>query len=151
MLSDKVYLTNLYNLVLPLIRYELTDQVRFLTARCPCGTALTRIEEVQGRLEDLFDYGPDLQIHPHVFRSALGQEPGVIEYQVRQTTSGADITVVTAGPVDTGYIGQQVATALARLGVPDPVVKVSAAAGLDRTATGKLRRFAPLPPPASPG
>ena len=150
-LSDKVYLTNLYNLALPLIRYELTDQVRLLTAPCPCDTALMRIEAVQGRLEDLFDYGPGLQVHPHVFRSALGQQPAVIEYQVRQTTSGADITVVTGGPVDTGYLGQQVATALARLGLPDPVVNVSAAAGLDRTATGTLRRFAPLPPPASAG
>lgn len=65
--------------------------------------------------------------------------------------TGADITVVTSGPADTGHIGQQVATALARLGLPDPVVNVSAAAGLDRTATGKLRRFAPLPPPPSPG
>jgi phenylacetate-CoA ligase len=148
-LSDKVYLTSLYNLTLPLIRYELTDQVRFLTGPCPCGSGLTRIDEVQGRLEDLFEYGPGLRVHPHVFRSALGQQPGVTEYQVRQSISGAEITVVTDGPVDTGYIGQQVATALALLGLPDPVVDVRAAGGLDRTATGKLRRFVPLPPPAA--
>jgi phenylacetate-CoA ligase len=149
-LSDKVYLTNLYNPTLPLIRYELTDQVRVLTEPCPCHSGLTRIEEVQGRLEDLFDYGQGLRVHPHVFRSALGQQPGVIEYQVRQTTSGADITVVASGLVDAGYIGQQVATALAALGLPDPAVNVSVAADLDRTAVGKLRRFVPLPPPAFP-
>jgi phenylacetate-CoA ligase len=145
-LSAKVYLTNLYNPVLPLIRYELTDQVCLLSGPCPCGTALARIHEVQGRLEDLFGYGPGLQVHPHVFRSVLGREPAVIEYQVRQTATGADITVVTDGPVDTGRIGQQVATALSRLGLPDPVVTVGAAAALERTATGKLRRFAPLSP-----
>jgi nitrite reductase/ring-hydroxylating ferredoxin subunit len=33
---------------------------------------------------------------------------------------------------------------------PDPVVNVRAAARLDRTAAGQLRRFVPLPPPASP-
>jgi hypothetical protein len=54
---------------------------------------------------------------------------------------------VTSGPVDTAYVGQQVAAALAGLGLPDPVVNVSAAASLDRTATGKLRRFIPLPLP----
>jgi phenylacetate-CoA ligase len=148
-LSAKVYLTNIYNPTLPLIRYELTDQVRVLPGPCPCHSGLTRIEEVQGRLEDLFDYGLGLRVHPHVFRSALGREAGVIEYQVRQTTSGADITVVTSGLVDTGRIGQQVATALAALGLPDPAVNVSVAADLDRTAVGKLRRFVQLPPPPS--
>lgn len=148
-LSGKVYLTNLYNLALPLIRYELTDQVSFLRGGCPCGTAFARIAEVQGRLEDLFDYGPGLQIHPHVFRSPLSREPRVIEYQVHQTPTGADITVVTDGPVDTGRIGQEISTALSRLGLPDPVINISPAAALDRTATGKLRRFTPLPPPAS--
>ena len=53
---------------------------------------------------------------------------------------------MTDGPVDTGRIGQQVATSLSRLGLPDPVVNVCAAAALERTATGKLRRFVPLPP-----
>ena len=150
-LSDKVYLTSLYNLALPLIRYELTDQVSFLSGGCPCGTAFTRIAEVQGRIEDLFDYGPGIRVHPHAFRSPLGRQPGVIEYQVRQTPAGADITVVTDGPVDAGRIGQEISTALSRLGLPDPVINVYPAAALDRTATGKLRRFIPLPPPASPG
>jgi hypothetical protein len=58
---------------------------------------------------------------------------------------------IASGPADTAHIGQQVTTALAALGLPDPVVNVSAAAGLDRTAVGKLRRFAPLPPPPPPG
>jgi len=150
-LSAKAYLTSLYNLALPLIRYELTDQVSFLSGACPCGTAFTRIAEVQGRTEDLFDYQPGIRVHPQAFRSPLGREPGVIEYQVRQTPAGADITVVTGGPVDAGRIGQEISTALSRLGLPDPVITISAAAALDRTATGKLRRFIPLPPPASPG
>jgi hypothetical protein len=46
-------------LPLLLIRYELTGQVRFLTTPCPCGTGLTRIDEVQGRLEDLFNNGAE--------------------------------------------------------------------------------------------
>lgn len=150
-LSDKVYLTNLYNSALPLIRYELTDQLSFLTGACPCGTAFTRIEEVQGRLEDLFVYGPGMRVHPHVFRSALGGQPRVVEYQVRQTAAGADIVVVADGPVDTGRMGLQISAALSRLGLIDPVINISLVAALERTATGKLRRFVPLLSPKSAG
>jgi len=32
--SDKIYVTNLYNLAMPLIRYEITDQVRWLDEPC---------------------------------------------------------------------------------------------------------------------
>jgi hypothetical protein len=63
--------------------------------------AAARIQDVQGRLEDLFGCGHGVQVHPHVFRSALSREPAV---------------------------------------------NVRAAAALERTATGKLRRFVPLPP-----
>jgi AAA ATPase domain len=37
--SAKVYLTHLFNPVLPLIRYERTDEVTVLDGRCPCGCA----------------------------------------------------------------------------------------------------------------
>jgi phenylacetate-CoA ligase len=148
-LSDKVYLTNLYNSALPLIRYELTDQLSFLTGACPCGTAFARIEEVQGRREDMFDYEPGIRVHPHVFRSAIGTQPRVVEYQVRQTTAGADVTVVTDGPVDTGRIARQISATLSQLGLIDPVVSISRAAVLDRTSTGKLRRFVPMRSPRS--
>jgi phenylacetate-coenzyme A ligase PaaK-like adenylate-forming protein len=49
-LADKVLLTNLYNLAIPLIRYELTDQMCFLDGDCSCGTALRRIQESRGGL-----------------------------------------------------------------------------------------------------
>ncbi len=148
--AGKVYLTILYNLAVPLIRYELTDQMSFLGGDCPCGTVFARIADLQGRTEDLFHYGPDIQVHPHVFRSALGREPRVIEYQVRQTPAGADITVVTDGRIDARRIGQQISAALSQLGLTEPVINIASAAALDRTATGKLRRFTSLPPPASP-
>ena len=35
--AAKVYLTSLFNLTLPLIRYELTDEVTFLDEPCVCG------------------------------------------------------------------------------------------------------------------
>jgi hypothetical protein len=54
--SAKILLTNLYNTTLPLIRYEITDEVTILDERCPCGSAFRLIGDIQGRLDDTFVY-----------------------------------------------------------------------------------------------
>jgi len=54
--SAKIYLTNLFNRALPLIRYEVTDEVRILADPCPCGSAHRCVADIQGRLDDVFVY-----------------------------------------------------------------------------------------------
>ena len=54
--SDLVYVTGLSNPTLPLIRFELTDQITVLDGPCPCGSAHRLIADVEGRLDDLFAY-----------------------------------------------------------------------------------------------
>ena len=97
--AAKIYLTNLFNRVLPLIRYEITDEVTILTEPCPCGSAHRCVADIQGRLDDVFVYD-GRRVHPHVFRSALGRRAGVVEYQVQQTPRGAQIAVRCSAPVD---------------------------------------------------
>lgn len=142
--SACVLVTNLYNRVLPLIRYEVTDEVTVLAEPCPCGSPHRRIADVQGRLDDRFTYD-GRAVHPHVFRSALARRRHVVEYRVAQTALGADIQVRAAGPVDFDDLAGEITAALARLGLPDPQVTVAVVPALERTATGKLRRFVPLP------
>ena len=120
--SAKVYLTNLFNRALPLIRYEITDEVTLLPEPCPCGSAHRCVADIQGRLDDRFVYD-GRRVHPHVFRSALGRHPGVVEYQVRQTADGARIAVRCGAPVRLEALGHEVADALAQLGLPRPVVE----------------------------
>jgi len=141
--AAKVYLTVLYNPTLPLIRYELTDQVTVLDGRCPCGSAHRRIDDVQGRFEDGFVYGR-LRVSPLAFSSPLTRRRQVIEYQVRQTPRGAAVAVRCLGPVDCAALGEEMAANLARLGLADPLVTVVPVDRLDRPRTGKLRRFVPL-------
>jgi phenylacetate-coenzyme A ligase PaaK-like adenylate-forming protein len=145
--SDKLYLTNHYNIALPLIRYALTDQVMMLDGDCPCGSPYRRINDIEGRLEDLFDYGGGIRADPHIFRSILGRQPVVTDYQVRQTAAGATITVTTAEQLDTRPLGNQLRAALSELGLPRPDVTLSVVPDLDRTAIGKLRRFVPMSRP----
>jgi phenylacetate-CoA ligase len=142
--SQRVYVTNLYNHALPLIRFEVTDEVTVLEEPCPCGSAFRRIADPQGRLDDTFVYPGGVSVHPHVFRSALGQHRQVVEYQVRQTARGVDIRVVADAEIDTAAVGLKIAEALASLGLDQPDVILTCVATLDRQASGKLKRFVPL-------
>jgi phenylacetate-coenzyme A ligase PaaK-like adenylate-forming protein len=142
--SAKVYLTNMFNRVLPLIRYEITDEVTILPEPCPCGSAARCVADIQGRLDDWFDYD-GRRVHPHVFRAAIGRHAGVVEYQVRQTELGARIAVSCGARVDVEQLGREIADALAGAGVPDPTVDVTAVPRLERDpGPAKLRRFVPL-------
>ena len=142
--SVKVCLTNLFNRALPLIRYEITDEVRIESEPCPCGSAHRCVADIQGRLDDVLVYGA-LRVHPYVFRSALSRHAGVIEYQVRQTARGARIAVHCGGPVDLMRLRGEVADGLRALGVPDPAVEIEAVERLERDpGPAKLRRFVPL-------
>lgn len=148
--ASKAYLTNLFNVIQPLIRYEITDEVKLLDEPCPCGSAHRRIDDIQGRLDDRFVYGGGVAVHPHLFRSALSRAASVVEYQVCQTPNGADVLAITSGPLDAERLGAEVAVELGRLGLRQPVVNVRAVGCLERQASGKLKRFVPLGP-APPG
>jgi phenylacetate-coenzyme A ligase PaaK-like adenylate-forming protein len=142
--SAKIYLTNLFNRALPLIRYEITDEVTILPEPCPCGSAHRCVADIQGRLDDVFDYD-GRRVHPHVFRSALGRHAGVLEYQVRQTEQGARIVVRCGAPVDLEALGAGIADALGRAGIAHAAVDVTAVERLERDpGPAKLRRFVPL-------
>jgi len=140
--SDKILVTTISNPTLPLIRYEIDDQMTFETRRCACGSAHQLVGDVQGRLDDTFTYG-DIRVHPHVFRSALQREAEVIEYQVRQTPSGASIAAL-GKLIDPIATQRAIEAALADLGVECPSVVLQIEARLERLQSGKIRRFIPL-------
>ena len=144
--SEKIYLTNLYNPLLPLIRFEITDQVTLIPPEepCPCGSAHRRIEDVSGRLDDLFSYPGVGAVHPHVFRSRLGRDRAIVEYQVRQTERGAEVSIRCVHEVDTARLRDDIRDDLTRLGLREPEITIVRAERLDRQATGKLKRFVPL-------
>jgi phenylacetate-coenzyme A ligase PaaK-like adenylate-forming protein len=141
--SDKVLVTAISNPLLPLIRLEVTDQVQLLDQPCPCGSAHRLIADVEGRLDDVFRYRDGVVVHPHVFRAVLAREVGVVDYQVRQTPTGAEVLVVGT-PSDRDQVGRTLAGELARHGVPSPSVRVLVVDGIERQSTEKMRRFVPI-------
>jgi phenylacetate-CoA ligase len=143
-LSAKIYLTNLYNLTQPLIRYEITDSMTVATDRCACGSVHSRITDLGGRFDEVFVYGDGSVVHPIALYGPLEQDRHVVEFQVRQTANGIDVAVATNGPADLSGLRAELRAALVGAQIADPDVTVWAADRLDRLWSGKLRRFIPL-------
>ena len=53
--SNRILITNLTNLVQPIIRYELTDSVRLMEQPCICGSPFPVIE-IRGRADDVLHF-----------------------------------------------------------------------------------------------
>jgi phenylacetate-coenzyme A ligase PaaK-like adenylate-forming protein len=143
--ASKLLVTNVINRVMPLIRYELTDEVTMLAESNPDPWTGRRIADIEGRLDDVFVYDRQVEVHPHLFRSALGRRRQIIEYQVRQTPRGANIAVRASADLDVqGLVGELVED-LTTLGITQPHVAVSLVDEIERSdQTGKVRRFIPL-------
>jgi phenylacetate-coenzyme A ligase PaaK-like adenylate-forming protein len=148
--SASVYLTNLFNLALPLIRFEIRDRITILEGPCPCGSAQQRIGDVAGRLDDVFVYPDGVRIQSIVFELLL-EHRSVLDYQVRQSRRGVEVRIQPAGELRQDQLPgdelrQEVEAALARAGLRDPEVVVIPVDHLERGATGKRQRFYPLDP-----
>lgn len=141
--AAKVLLTNLENYAVPIVRYELTDQVTLLDEPCPCGSQLVRVADIEGRLDDLLQFGAT-RVHPTVFRSPLARDAAVIEYQVIQRPRGVEILVRLRGPTDLRAIERTIARELSHLGIAHPDVSVRAVPSIARGTGGKVKRFIPL-------
>ena len=129
--------------MLPLLRYEITDQVAFLDQACPCGSAHQLVADVEGRLDDVFSFAGGVVVHPHVFRSVLGRDAGIVEFQVLQTPTGAEVLALGT-PDDPAAAGRAHVAELAQVGGASPSLQVRAVGHLPCQQTGKVRRFRPL-------
>jgi phenylacetate-CoA ligase len=142
--SAKVLVTNLYNAVQPLIRYELTDSFLRQPDAPDHGHLRAR---VRGRADEVLHYG-GIDIHPHIVRSVLVTSPEILDYRVRQTPRGIDVEALAVVPVNSDRLAEHLVRALATAGLTDPAVSVRIVDDLERFPdTGKLRRFVPLTPP----
>jgi phenylacetate-CoA ligase len=140
--SAKVLITNLTNLIQPLIRYELNDV--FVRQPDAVGHGYLRAR-VHGRSDEVLRFS-GAEVHPIVIRSVMVRSPDVIDYQVHQTPSGIDVFAVATDSLDIDDLTLQLRRALADAGLGGAHVVVNRVDGLERqAASGKLRRFVPIP------
>lgn len=87
--SHSVLLTNLANLVQPLIRYDLGDQVTLHSQRCRCGSPLPTLE-VGGRRDDVLRVpslrrkGETVSLLPMALCTVVEEQCGLFDFQLQQ-------------------------------------------------------------------
>ena len=144
----RLLVTNLYNLVQPLLRLEVTDLVTLDPEPCPCGRVLVRTSAIHGRSDDVLSLaardGGRVSVHPLQF-ALLTRDPQVCEFQVVQDGPVLRIRIVPRPAATAGdgtletRLGQAVAHQLLGLGAHDPQVTVERRQQLPRSAGGKLK------------
>jgi phenylacetate-coenzyme A ligase PaaK-like adenylate-forming protein len=139
--SARVLITNLYNRVQPLIRYQLSDSF----TRQPDATSDGHMRvTVEGRSDEMLHYA-GVDLHPLVLRSVLLEVAEISDYQIRQTARGVDVTVQTDHQIDLDGLRLRLRQAMETAGLRQPEVRLAAVSGLERHAeTGKLCRVVPL-------
>jgi phenylacetate-CoA ligase len=144
----RLLVTNLYNLVQPLLRLEVTDLVTLDPNPCPCGRTLVRVSTIHGCSDDVLSLpahdGGRVAVHPLQF-ALLTRDPRVREFQVVQDGPVLRVLIVPSqattasdDPLET-RLGQAVTHQLLGLGVQDPQVTVERRHQLPRSAGGKLK------------
>ncbi|HMF19123.1 MAG TPA: hypothetical protein VKE98_18075 [Gemmataceae bacterium] len=156
----KVLVTNLYNLVQPMIRYEIDDTVTMSPTPCPCGSPLPLIQSIDGRTKERFWIavnGSYRELQYYLFLAALHNYLDMAEHQVLQT--GTNRFVVRAAPLpgkvlSAERIAQLVRSSVCAEGLEDVVkVDIEVVDAIPRDPqTGKIHRARNLvgPPPAGP-
>ncbi|MBK8997631.1 MAG: phenylacetate--CoA ligase family protein [Myxococcales bacterium] len=146
----KVLVTNLYNRVQPIIRFEVSDLVTVEDDPCPCGRTLRRIVSLDGRSDDILELpGPSgpVRVFPFTLRSALGKEESVVEYRITQDQAGLTVEVVLgqSAPHDAAArVEQALASALAGEGARATVRVLPVPAIPRETGAGKLKHVRAL-------
>ena len=97
--GSKVLLTNLYNFVQPIIRYEIDDILTLSRTPCPCGSFLPLIQSVEGRTKDQLWIVADGKTHNpfFLFQAAMQYETDLAEHQILQT--GFNAFTLRAAPL----------------------------------------------------
>ena len=151
----RLLVTNLHNLVQPLLRLEVTDLVTLDPDPCPCGRNLVRASTIHGRSDDVLSLpahdGGRVAVHPLHF-ALLTRDPQVREFQVVQDGPVLRILVVSShaatasdDPPET-RLGQAVTQQLIG-SAPTTHRSRRAPPQLPRSAGGKLKLVSPIPLP----
>lgn len=118
-LGDKVLVTNLSNRAMPLIRYEMSDQVEFAAEPCRCGCPLPRIRTVAGRMEHILVLpgrdGQRVRVVEEYVDDLVGRLESVARYQViQEAPAQLTVNVVSRDNIAWGDTRDAVQVALQR-------------------------------------
>lgn len=137
-------ITDLRRRAQPIVRYRLGDVLRIRATPCPCGSALTAIERIEGREGDTLLFrgldGRSVPVFADVMTRALLYAEGFDEYRVVQThASLLRISLDVLDDRTTNSVTREVHSLADRLGCERPEIVFDVYA---RDGSVKLRRVA---------
>jgi phenylacetate-coenzyme A ligase PaaK-like adenylate-forming protein len=139
-LGRKYLLTNLYNRVQPLIRYEVTDMLAKSPEPCPCGLPFPLVLQIGGRSEDILRLrdavGREVAVPPMALTLSIEALPGVAEYQAAHDRDVIKVTVVPRPEADRDRLHEalqkSIRTTIETLGAAAPPIDVVFVERLER-------------------
>ena len=136
----RVVATPLHNFAMPLLRYELGDEVE-VGEPCPCGRGLPVLKRVVGRMLDYLTLPSGVKRRVNIAHHALSSIRAIREYQlVQQSRERLDLMLMVARPL-TADEETSVRTALAREVGEEFAYALHYRESLPRGGEGKLRAF----------
>jgi len=137
----RLWVTVLFSRTLPLIRYELSDQVALGGRGCACGRPFGLLAGVEGRTEDVLVLpapNGEVHVHPNVFHAVL-DELGAAQWQVVHEPGRLRVLLVETGTaIDNATVRQSVEDAVHAAGATQTDVQVETVDNIPRSALGKL-------------
>lgn len=128
-LGKKVLLTNLFNRVQPIVRYEVGDMIALSETPCACGSRLPRIAHIEGRTAEQLWVGRPGDYHEitaMIFKNAADYLRDVRDWQaVQEERNRLQVRLVPlpGASVNLPRAGQRFTAVLRHLGLP-PYVQV---------------------------
>lgn len=121
-------------------RYRMNDLLRLSSAPCPCGSPLQAVDEVVGRMDDVFRLGGKL-VTPDVIRNVIvDSSPAIRDFRVIQTGPAEVVLVLTPEvPSEDAGRARAALAALLTARAPSTQLRVEQRA-LPLDTTRKLRR-----------
>jgi phenylacetate-CoA ligase len=140
----KVLVTTMFNRVFPVVRYELSDLVAMVPGHCPCGSPFRRIEDIQGRSEEMLQVwtssGEQVNVHAARLWFHLVRVAGIRQYQFVQLATGIRVLLAVYSDCDRAEVrkaGEQIVrTALSDLGAKTAHVEIQIVDKVDRIGSG---------------
>lgn len=142
-MGARLLVTTLFNSVMPLIRYEITDRVAIAQDSCACGRPHMRLLGIQGRAEEMLELlakaGGTTRVPAVRFRDPLLLNTAVRQYQLAAVSGQLRVRVVLspdiadAAPV-LQALHQAIATDMDQVGLSARALAVERVDRIDRTA-----------------
>jgi phenylacetate-CoA ligase len=138
--GDKLLVTVLLSRTQPLIRYEISDSVRFASEQPLFDLPFRIIDGVQGRKEDILmmprSDGNLVRVHPIVFHDVMDTVPN-LGWQIVQNENGLTVFIVATKETIEQTIEHNLAKALEKNEVIVPPIQLEKVNAIPKAPSGK--------------